>query len=76
MKPDAPAAFHFEQVNLEVPIQAMPHTGHAALMYEFVDAVRSGKKPETDCTDNIQSLAMVLAAVESAKTGKKVAVKW
>jgi hypothetical protein len=36
--------------------------------------VRTGKKPETICTDNIKSLAMVFAAIESAETGKRVKV--
>jgi hypothetical protein len=28
------------------------------------------------CTENIKSLAMVLAAVKSAETAREVAVKW
>jgi hypothetical protein len=28
----------------------------------------------TDCTDNIKSVAMVLAAVESAETGRRIRV--
>ena len=38
--------------------------------------VRENRRPATDCRDNIKSLAMVLAAVESAKSGKKVPVRW
>jgi predicted dehydrogenase len=76
VKPDSPATFNREQLNLEVPMLAMPHTNHVALMHEFVAAVQGGKTPETICQDNIRSLAMVLAAVESAKTGKKVNVVW
>jgi hypothetical protein len=37
--------------------------------------VRHRKTPETICTDNVKSLAMVFAAIESAKTGKKVRIK-
>ncbi len=76
IKPDAPKAFTLETVDLPVPITPMPVTGHAALMHEFVAALSEGRKPETDCEDNIKSLAMVLAAVESAKTGQKVKVQW
>ena len=76
VKADVPAAFIREQETLTVPITPMPVTSHAAIMKEFVAALRAGRKPETDCEDNIQSLAMVLAAVESAKTGKKVPVVW
>lgn len=50
--------------------------GHEGLIREFVDCVRKGKAPETVCTDNIKSLAMVFGAIESAKKGRVVAVKW
>ncbi len=40
---------------------------HAGLIKEFVHCVRTGKKPETICTDNIKSLSMVFGAIESAK---------
>ncbi len=46
--------------------------GHAGLIREFVNAVRTGSTPETTCTDNIKSLAMVFGAVESAETGRRV----
>lgn len=48
--------------------------GHAGLIREFVDCVRQGRPPETVCTDNIKSLAMVFAAIESAETGQRVAI--
>jgi predicted dehydrogenase len=76
VKPGTPPAFHLEVNDLELPLLLLPHTGHAAVMHDFVTALRAGAKPETDCQDNIKSLAMVLAAVESAKTGKKVPVVW
>ncbi len=44
-------------------------------MREFLGCVRSGKKPQTVCTDNIKSLAMVFGAIESAEKGKKVKIK-
>ena len=49
--------------------------GHTGLLREFVASVRSGQTPETICSDNIKSLAMVFAAIESAETGKRVEVK-
>lgn len=63
-----------EDVHVELP--PMEHVAHAAIMRDFIKAVRTGKTPETVCTDNIKSLAMVLAAVESARSGKKVNVRW
>jgi predicted dehydrogenase len=50
--------------------------GHGGLIREFLHAVRSGEVPETICTDNIKSLAMVFGAVKSAESEAKVAVEW
>jgi predicted dehydrogenase len=76
MRPDAPKAFVLETTDLPVPVDPMSITGHAAVMNEFATAIFERRKPETDCQDNIKSLAMVLSAVESAMTGRKVPVQW
>jgi predicted dehydrogenase len=47
---------------------------HAGNIGEFLDAVDGGASPQTEASDNIQSLAMVEAAVNSAQTQKKVPV--
>jgi predicted dehydrogenase len=44
-------------------------------MNQFVEAVRGGPMPETNSADNIRSLAMVLAAIESCQTGQWTAVR-
>ncbi len=46
---------------------------HGALR-EMLDYLRTGKAPQTECHDNIKSLSMVLAAIESSRTGEKVPV--
>ena len=71
-------AFHAQMRDLPVPALAAKDRvgGHAGLIDEFVDCVRRGRTPETVCTDNIKSLAMVFAAIESAKRGRRVAVKY
>ena len=43
-------------------------------MQDFIAAVRNGGEPETTGTDNIKSLAMVLGAIESAETGRRVPI--
>jgi predicted dehydrogenase len=48
--------------------------GHGGVIREFLDCVKSGETPETTCTDNIKSLAMVFGAIESAETGKVVGI--
>ncbi len=59
-----------------VPQDEGGYEGHAGLIREFVHCVRTGSTPETICTDNIKSLAMVLGAVESAELGERVEVEW
>lgn len=49
--------------------------GHEGLIREFVQCVQTGDIPETICTDNIKSLAMVFGAIESAKLGRPVEIK-
>ena len=49
--------------------------GHAGVIADFVEAVRTGRPPLTPGTDNIRSLAMVLGAIESAETGRRVTIE-
>ena len=48
--------------------------GHASVIAEFLDAIAAGRPPETASSDNIHSLAMVLAAIESGRTGQRVLI--
>jgi len=48
--------------------------GHAGPIAEFIKCVKNGETPETICTDNIKSLAMVHGAVRSADQGRRVKV--
>ena len=49
--------------------------GHEGLIREFVQCVQTGGTPETICTDNIKSLAMVFGAIESAESRKPVEIE-
>ncbi|MBV8814888.1 MAG: Gfo/Idh/MocA family oxidoreductase [Verrucomicrobia bacterium] len=49
--------------------------GHFSVMRQFLAAMHGGPLPETTSSDNIHSLAMVLAAVESAEQGKWAEVR-
>jgi predicted dehydrogenase len=53
----------------------MQTRGHFSVMNQFLSAFNGGPSPETRSSDNIHSLAMVLAAIESAEQGKWVEVK-
>ena len=48
--------------------------GHRGVLRDFVAAVRAGSEPETVSHDNIHSLAMVLAAIESAESRRRVEI--
>lgn len=48
--------------------------GHAGQIRDFFACLESGQTPETVCSDNIKSLAMVFAAIESAETGGLVRI--
>lgn len=41
---------------------------------EFLSAMESGKAPQGECSDNIYSLAMVFAAIKSAKEARRVLI--
>jgi predicted dehydrogenase len=48
--------------------------GHLGVMQDFIAAIKTGSESETAGTDNIKSLAMVLGAIESAETGRRVPI--
>jgi predicted dehydrogenase len=48
--------------------------GIARTLREFLRALDTGETPPCECHDNIHSLAMVHAAIESAATGQKVRI--
>lgn len=48
--------------------------GHLGVISDFVRAVRRGGEPETAGRDNIRSLAMALAASQSADAGRRIEI--
>lgn len=52
--------------------EPMAKGGQAALLDVFINAVTTSATPETAAADNIHSLAIVFAAVESVETGRVV----
>ncbi|MEE3232808.1 MAG: Gfo/Idh/MocA family oxidoreductase [Candidatus Latescibacterota bacterium] len=70
--------FHSVMKDVKVPVLARKDRigGHAGLIDEFIHCVRSGQTPETICTDNVKSLAMVFASIESAQKGRTVKIKY
>ena len=48
--------------------------GIAGSLQDFLNALQTGETPMGECHDNIKSLAMVFAAIESSATGRRVPV--
>jgi len=70
------AGFIRKTQELEIPRSPeLEHIKHNGVIYEFLDCVKNGGTPQTICTDNIKSFAMVHAAIESVATGKKVNIQ-
>jgi len=53
----------------------MPLEDRAYSLHEFAEAIIQDRKPETSGEDNLRSLAMVFASLDSAKSGKRVSIK-
>ncbi|CAN5821566.1 Gfo/Idh/MocA family oxidoreductase [soil metagenome] len=70
--------FFSEMKAVEVPERKFPKKsgGHASLIAEFLECVRTRATPETAAADNIKSLAMVLGAVQSATQRKRVSISF
>lgn len=62
-----------EKRTLDVP--PLKRTGMHGALGEMLAFLRDGTVPQTECRRNFNSLAMVAAAIESAETGRRVAVE-
>jgi len=49
--------------------------GHFGCLDEMFSALSEGRSAETDCRDNLKSMAMVFGAIESAREGRKVQIQ-
>jgi predicted dehydrogenase len=60
---------------VEIPQVEMPYFEFHGALRDMLAYLRTGKTPPTECHDNIKSLAMVFAVIESSKKGQPVPVK-
>jgi predicted dehydrogenase len=73
---DEVGGFFSKMTDVEIPILDDAKAGaHGGNIAEFLTCVLEGGTPETTGADNIKSLAMVFGAIESAETGRKVAIR-
>jgi predicted dehydrogenase len=64
-----------DPVPVPQPADPAATAGHASVIRDFVTSLDAGREPETVATDNLKSLAMVFAAIESAETGRRVEIR-
>jgi predicted dehydrogenase len=55
-----------------VPLPDVPHVDRAGTLAAFAEAIRTGAEPETSGRDNLRSLALMAATIESAASGRPV----
>ena len=72
----ARGGFLSEFRDLDIPPAAAEDkiSGHAGLIGDFVRCLRTDETPETVCSDNIKSLAMVFGAIASAEARQRVSI--
>lgn len=70
----APDGLHAQTTPMHSELDANMASGIAGSLRDFLHALNTGNTPMGECHDNIKSLAMVFAAIESAATGQRVPV--
>lgn len=68
-------AFNLPLKDVKVPAKREIKPGMHGALREMLQFLRKGTIPQTECHDNIKSLAMVLAAIESSQKRKRIEIK-
>ncbi|NLB68502.1 MAG: Gfo/Idh/MocA family oxidoreductase [Lentisphaerae bacterium] len=67
----------FHRPMKQIAIEPTPVAqGQLGAIKEFLAAINGGPAPQGECHDNIKSLAMVFAAMESSRKGQRIPVVW
>lgn len=69
-----PPGFNLPRVDLAIEPEPMPKPAMAGALDEMLRFLRDGRQPQTHAEDNIQSLAMVLAAIKSSRERRRVGI--
>jgi predicted dehydrogenase len=64
-----------EGMGVEIPLLDRPKWANAWLVEQFVRWLEGGEMMETNVEDNLQSVALIFAAIESSQTGQPVRVQ-
>jgi predicted dehydrogenase len=71
----AAEGFNRPLADLEVVDLPVEKGGMRGGLCEMLRFLETGEKPQTECHDNIKSLAMVFGAIESSREGKRVEIR-
>ena len=74
VKDPSQKAFNLDLEDIDVPAAEINGSGIAGSLNEFLDCLESGATPQSECHDNIKSLAMVFGAIESSGQRARVGV--
>lgn len=70
-----PTGFHAVTDSIAGVVEEGVHGGIAGSLRDFLNALKTGATPMGECHDNIKSLAMVFAAIESAALKQRIPVE-
>ena len=70
--PKAKMQFRRDLRTPKMPAKTLKHCGMRGAMREMLAYIRTGRVPQTECHDNIKSLAMVFGAIESSQKRRRV----
>ena len=73
--PEPESTFSREGAGQAVPLLEQPKWANTWLIERFVHWLDGGEAMETNVEDNVQSVALVFAAIESSRTGQPVKVQ-
>jgi predicted dehydrogenase len=68
------SGLHWEAEPLKMEESGMPFSNQRQVLREMLEFLRTGKTPQSECHDNLKSLAMTYAAIESSRRGRWVRI--
>ncbi|NLX69864.1 MAG: Gfo/Idh/MocA family oxidoreductase [Clostridiales bacterium] len=73
-QPVPPGMSYYEEEGLrrQIPLDRQGQEEHDGCLDDMFNSLKNGIPMQTDCHNNIHSLAMVHACIESSKTGRKI----
>ena len=61
--------------DVTIPAPRLKHEQWRGALREMLAYLRTGRRPQTECYDNVKSLAMVFAAMASSRKGRRVTIR-